>query len=97
MADLTSPGDDFAALSHTEKVRSEFDDDVKRSESSESEEREVNDGVHDGLEFPTGEEKLTLRRISDKLPWAAYRKRTYILLGFRIQSVQLSGRLRRTG
>lgn len=74
MAGLTSPDEDFAALSHTEKVRPEFDDDVKRSESSESEERAANDGVHDGLEFPTEEEKLTLRRISDKLPWAAYRK-----------------------
>jgi hypothetical protein len=94
MVDLTCAGDNFASLSHTEKVRSEFDDDVKRSESSVAEEREVNDGVHDSLELPTEKEKLTLRRISDKLPWAAYRKRTYILLGFRIQSVQLSDRLR---
>jgi len=31
------------------------------------------DEVHAGLEFPTEEERKTLRRISDTLPWAAYR------------------------
>lgn len=35
----------------------------------------VQDGVHDGLEFPTGEEKITLRRVADTIPWNAYRKR----------------------
>ncbi|KAJ3785026.1 PTR2-domain-containing protein [Lentinula aff. detonsa] len=30
------------------------------------------DGIHDGLEFPTEEERLTLRRVSDPLPWASY-------------------------
>ncbi|KAJ7500067.1 POT family-domain-containing protein [Mycena latifolia] len=30
------------------------------------------DGVHDGLEFPTDEERATLRRVSDTLPWNAY-------------------------
>nr|VWO95986.1 WxL domain surface protein [Ganoderma boninense] len=30
------------------------------------------DGIHDGLEFPTEEEKKTLRRVADTLPWAAY-------------------------
>ena len=30
------------------------------------------DGIHDGLEFPTEEEKNTLRRVSDKLPLSAY-------------------------
>ena len=32
------------------------------------------DGLHGGLEFPTEEERFTLRRVSDKLPWAAYRR-----------------------
>jgi POT family proton-dependent oligopeptide transporter len=32
------------------------------------------DGVHDGLEFPTDEERETLRRVADKIPWNAYRK-----------------------
>lgn len=31
------------------------------------------DGIHDGLEFPTDEERLTLRRVSDTIPWNAYR------------------------
>ncbi|KAG6373326.1 POT family-domain-containing protein [Boletus reticuloceps] len=30
------------------------------------------DSVHDGLEFPTAEELVTLRRVSDALPWTAY-------------------------
>ncbi|KAK7451239.1 hypothetical protein VKT23_012577 [Stygiomarasmius scandens] len=30
------------------------------------------DGIHDGLEFPTEEERATLRRVSDSLPWSAY-------------------------
>jgi len=32
------------------------------------------DGIHDGLEFPTEEERATLRRVPDKVPWAAYCK-----------------------
>ena len=31
------------------------------------------DGIHDGLEFPTDDERNTLRRVSDKMPWNAYR------------------------
>uniref|UniRef100_A0A0W0FSY4 Putative peptide transporter PTR2A n=1 Tax=Moniliophthora roreri TaxID=221103 RepID=A0A0W0FSY4_MONRR len=30
------------------------------------------DGIHDGLEFPTEEERLTLRRVADAVPWNAY-------------------------
>jgi POT family proton-dependent oligopeptide transporter len=30
------------------------------------------DGIHDGLEFPTEEERATLRRVPDKVPWSAY-------------------------
>ncbi|ESK92850.1 oligopeptide transporter [Moniliophthora roreri MCA 2997] len=30
------------------------------------------DGIHSGLVFPTEEEKATLRRISDKVPWTAF-------------------------
>jgi hypothetical protein len=33
----------------------------------------VPDGIHDGLEFPTEEERRTLRRVADKIPWNAYR------------------------
>ena len=31
------------------------------------------DSVHDGLEFPTQEERVTLRRVPDSIPWNAYR------------------------
>ncbi|KAJ8082330.1 hypothetical protein PM082_008183 [Marasmius tenuissimus] len=30
------------------------------------------DGIHDGLESPTEEERQTLRRVSDSLPWNAF-------------------------
>jgi POT family proton-dependent oligopeptide transporter len=30
------------------------------------------DGIHDGLEFPNDEEIATLRRVPDRIPWAAY-------------------------
>ncbi|KAJ8520799.1 hypothetical protein ONZ45_g2420 [Pleurotus djamor] len=42
------------------------------SESSISDVEHELDGIHDGLEFPTEEEKLTLRRVSDAIPWNAY-------------------------
>ena len=32
------------------------------------------DDVHEGLEFPTLEERKTLRRVSDRLPMGAYRE-----------------------
>ncbi|KAI6039114.1 POT family-domain-containing protein [Pisolithus marmoratus] len=30
------------------------------------------DSIHEGLEFPTEEELITLRRVSDTIPWTAY-------------------------
>jgi len=35
------------------------------------------DGIHDGLTFPTEEERLTLRRVPDNIPWPAYCKFLY--------------------
>lgn len=32
------------------------------------------DGIHDGLVFPTEEERKTLRRVADTIPWNAYRE-----------------------
>ena len=32
------------------------------------------DGIHDGLVFPTDEERATLRRVSDHIPRSAYRQ-----------------------
>ncbi|KAG7095190.1 hypothetical protein E1B28_005967 [Marasmius oreades] len=39
--------------------------------SSSADEPEL-DGIHDGLEFPTDEERLTLRRVADSVPWNSY-------------------------
>lgn len=30
------------------------------------------DGIHDGLEFPTEDERHALRRVADHVPWNAY-------------------------
>jgi POT family proton-dependent oligopeptide transporter len=38
---------------------------------ADSLENEV-DIIHEGMQFPTAEEFLTLRRVSDKIPWNAY-------------------------
>lgn len=45
----------------------------KRSHTSEHDEDLVyTDTVHAGLRGPTEEEKITLRRVPDALPWSAY-------------------------
>ena len=31
------------------------------------------DGVHVGLEFPSEKDLVTLRRVSDDIPWSAFR------------------------
>jgi len=51
-----------------------FEKDVKFDSASsdrQSLDHEL-DGIHDGLTFPTEEEKVTLRRIPDAIPWNAY-------------------------
>ncbi|KAJ7775339.1 POT family-domain-containing protein [Mycena metata] len=54
---------------HPEKANSEKS--LEKHSVDESHE-EVSDGIHDGLIFPTEEEKATLRRVSDTIPWNAY-------------------------
>jgi proton-dependent oligopeptide transporter, POT family len=61
-----------AMMTEAEKVN--YEDDLKSPKSSDLELEELNDGIHDGLEFPTEEEKLSLRRIPDAIPWNAYSK-----------------------
>ena len=39
------------------------------------------DGIHDDLEFPTDEERATLRRVADTIPWNAYRE-SYPIFSF---------------
>jgi POT family proton-dependent oligopeptide transporter len=40
------------------------------------------DNIHDGLVFPTAEERATLRRVPDSIPWNAYRQYLSILSTF---------------
>lgn len=50
-----------------------YDMSVNRKGSSEDDHSvSAHDGIHDGLVFPTEEERGTLRRVSDTVPWNAY-------------------------
>ena len=72
MAGLQADVDAFAGIAHAEKLRT-VDSDGSRDLKSDPE-APVLDGIHDGLEFPTEEEKKTLRRVADTIPWNAYRQ-----------------------
>ncbi|KAJ7244647.1 peptide transporter PTR2A [Mycena haematopus] len=69
MAGLQTDVDAFAAQS---EVLKHTDEKVHSDENLSVEEQEANDGIHDGLVFPTEEERATLRRVSDSIPWNAY-------------------------
>ena len=70
MAGLQADRDIIAGLA--EAKRDEFE--LEKKGLAPSEASHDLDGVHDGLEFPTEDEKATLRRVSDSLPWSAYRE-----------------------
>ncbi|KAI0330301.1 oligopeptide transporter [Cubamyces sp. BRFM 1775] len=70
MAGLQADKDIIAGLAEATRDEAESFD-KKKIESTTSHEHEL-DGIHDGLEFPTEEERLTLRRVSDSIPWSAY-------------------------
>ncbi|PPQ93583.1 hypothetical protein CVT25_005463 [Psilocybe cyanescens] len=65
MTGLQHDDEALAAVAHAKVDIKETDD------SSEQYSHEL-DGVHDGLVFPTDEERATLRRIADTIPWSAY-------------------------
>ncbi|TFK37850.1 POT family-domain-containing protein [Crucibulum laeve] len=76
MAGIQHDDQTFAAVAEVKQFA--FEDEKKVKHLSDSEiaspdafEHEP-DGIHDGLEFPTDEERATLRRVADKIPWAAY-------------------------
>lgn len=72
MAGLQHDGDvlaGYAVAELSEKKLGSSDDHIVSDAAS----HEL-DGIHDGLEFPTEEEKATLRRVADDVPWGAYRK-----------------------
>ncbi|KAJ7067912.1 POT family-domain-containing protein [Mycena amicta] len=67
MAGLQTDTDAIIAEAHVLKEKVHSTSDAKSF--AESGPLEVND---EGLEFPTDEERATLRRVSDALPWNAY-------------------------
>ena len=81
MAGLQADTDILAGLAEAQRVSLELE--KKGLASPHSDEEHELDGVHDDLEFPTEEEKQTLRRVSDTLPLSAYCefKHTAITLG----------------
>ncbi|KDR86044.1 hypothetical protein GALMADRAFT_109580 [Galerina marginata CBS 339.88] len=46
--------------------------DKYRASSSDQTEHNLLDGIHDGLEPPTDEERAVLRRVPDNIPWDSY-------------------------
>ena len=70
MAGLQADKDIIAGLA--EAKRDELELEKKGISPASSTHSHELDGIHDGLEFPTEEEKKTLRRVADTLPWAAY-------------------------
>lgn len=74
MAGLETDTAIFAGLAESKKNDFEYEKEQHSTSVdhvTESSDHEL-DGIHDGLEFPTEEEKLTLRRVSDTIPWNAY-------------------------
>ncbi len=67
---------EIAAISETQRhleINEKVDEKVHSDDVSSEVHHELErDGIHDGLEFPTKEERATLRRVSDAIPWNAY-------------------------
>lgn len=74
MSNMTSRAlDDIPAGLGVAK-RNEFIYEKKVTPSEDGLSMEAHDGIHDGLIFPTEEERETLRRVPDNVPWNAYRE-----------------------
>ena len=65
--------EDIAALESLEADAKKHSSDYSEKHSDIDNLHEP-DGIHDGLVFPTEEERATLRRVPDSIPWAAYRE-----------------------
>lgn len=69
--------DDVALAAYSEAeldqqiIEKKLDVSTEHVVSSAASQQEL-DGIHDGLEFPSDEERDTLRRVSDAIPWNAY-------------------------
>ena len=75
MAGLHTGADALADVPHAEKSFVKEKSHTLDSDYSKYDpEVPLTDGIHDGLEFPTEDEKNTLRRVSDTIPWNSYRE-----------------------
>jgi hypothetical protein len=79
MAGLQTDAGVIAAASEVQKHDADYPSEKSGHESESVHEL---DGIHDGLVFPTDEERATLRRVSDDIPWNAYRAYFYYRLVF---------------
>jgi POT family proton-dependent oligopeptide transporter len=77
MAGLQTDGSaPLAAMSEVEAKHDSFDE--KKSDEQSFSQKHDSDGIHDGLIFPTDEERSTLRRVPDSIPWNAYRTPVFV-------------------
>ncbi|KAF9531503.1 POT family-domain-containing protein [Crepidotus variabilis] len=72
MAGLQRDTDAIAAIADVKKMDTSIPSEKLSGEFHDHDLDHEDDGVHDGLEFPTDEEIATLRRVSDAIPWNAY-------------------------
>ena len=70
---MATTTEQLAAPGETRIEQHEYEKDEKLPEASVDDHSSVGK-ANDGLEFPTEEERLTLRRVSDSIPWNAYCK-----------------------
>lgn len=64
----------LAALGHIEGKDRQDEKVPPGYEVSAHAQDDEDDDAHAGLEFPTDEERATLRRVADSLPWNSYRR-----------------------
>lgn len=62
---------DLVLAKATQRDSLDYEKKLSDSIADDSYDNEV-DSIHEGLVFPTEEELLTLRRVSDAIPWTAY-------------------------
>lgn len=71
---MAGHGTEDAMAGLAEAKRNEFEDEKNlslRDNVTSSVDHDIH-YIHEGLEFPTEQERKTLRRVSDRIPWNAY-------------------------
>jgi POT family proton-dependent oligopeptide transporter len=70
--------DILAGLAEANRDEADFENKHRRGDGDGDSINDLNDGVHDGLVFPSEEDKVTLRRVPDTIPYQAYRENDLI-------------------